>query len=394
MGGKQVKPESNHGQLIKRNHGRTLPSCGRAFWGLTPGNNKPKTRKDQMSSTINTIDVGQFQNCVFFSLTVRKPGVRCKVKDFAALETYLEQLHAENGNDETSEPAVELPKGFKGNGGGAVKVTKRILLPRKPTKEDPRPDPYEAACTFLNETKEKLTGRFGRALPSKIKEGLFVVRKELVQEFEDELRASLEKLSAEYLPAVKGDYVFSKERARGTPVKQGGLGPLYREADYPTADDFCGCFGLEWQWLALGVPEDLPAALRAEAAEKLERQFTEAAEEVKLALREAFADLIDHATEKLKPAAPGEKQAVFRDSMIGNIAQFCQVFESRNLMNDTDLASLVGQAKQLLTGLNPDRLRKYANVRQETQEKFEAIKAQLDAMITVKKGRKFNLSED
>ena len=348
-------------------------------------------------STINTINVEQFQNCVFFSLTVRKPGVRCKVKDFAALETYLEQLHAPEATEqpeETATPAVELPKGFKGNGNGAVKVTKRILLPRKPTKEDPRPDPYDAACTFLNETKERLTGRFGRALPSKIKEGLFVVRKELVQEFEDELRASLEKLSADYLPAVKGDYVFSKERARGTPVKQGGLGPLYREADYPTADEFCGNFGLEWQWLALGVPEDLPAALRAEAAEKLERQFTEAAEEVKLALRESFSDLINHASEKLKPAAPGEKQQVFRDSLIGNITQFCEVFESRNLMNDQDLAQLVTQAKQVLTGIQPDKLRKYANAREEAKASFDAIKSQLDAMITVKKGRKFDLSED
>jgi hypothetical protein len=345
--------------------------------------------------TVNTVDIEQFRECVFFSLTVRKPGNRAKVRDLSALEQYLTLLHADNanGDDTGSTPAVDLPKNFKGNG-DTVKITKRLLLGRKPTKEDPEPDPYVNTCAFLNEAKEKLTGRFGRALPSKIKEGLFVVRKDLVQEFEDELQATLTKLQNDYIPLVRDEYPMSKERAKTTPVKQGGLGPLYREADYPPMSEFLACFGLEWQWLALGVPDDLPAALRQEAAEKLERQFTEAAEEVKNALRESFADLISHASEKLKPAAPGEKSPVFRDSMIGNIQQFCSVFESRNLMNDQELASLVGQAKQVLTGLQPDRLRKYANVREATREQFDAIKAQIDTMITKQPSRRFDLSED
>ena len=122
--------------------------------------------------SINTVDVEQFRDCVFFSLTVRKPGNRAKVKDFGALEQYLDLLHAENNNgeDNGATPAVDLPRNFKGND-GTVKITKRLLLGRKPTKEDPNPDPYVNTCAFLNEAKEKLTGRFGRALPSKIRKG-------------------------------------------------------------------------------------------------------------------------------------------------------------------------------------------------------------------------------
>ena len=345
-------------------------------------------------STVNTIDVGQFQDAIFFSLTVRKPGNRAKVKDFGALEEYLSQLHADNANgDDVGQqaPAVDLPRGFKGKGDGTVKVTKRLLLGRKATKEDPNPDPYVNTCAFLNEAKEKLTGRFGRALPSKIKEGLFVVRKDLVQEFEDDLKATLAKLQADYIPQVRDEYPLARERAKTTPVKAGGLGPLYREGDYPPIADFLACFGLEWQWLALGVPDDLPAALRAEAAAKLEQQFTEAAEEVKLALRESFAELIAHATDKLKPAGPGEKQPVFRDTLIGNITQFCEVFQARNLMNDTELGSLVEQAKTVLAGVEPGKLRQFANVRETTRAQFAEIQAQLDAMITVKRGRVIDL---
>lgn len=344
-------------------------------------------------SEVTTINAEQFRECVFFSLTIRRPGNRAKVKDMTALETYLEQLHAPNGDTaEPIAPAVELPRNFKAN--GTVKVTKRLLLPVKPTAGNETPDPYENACAFLSEAKERLCGRFGRALPSRIKEGLFVVRKDLVQDFEDDLRATLDRLQSTYIPEVLADYPLAKQRAEQTPVKQGGLGPLYREADYPTAQDFVSCFGLEWQWLALGIPEDLPAALRAEAQQKLETQFAEAAEEVKNALRESFGELIAHATDKLKPAAPGEKSAVFRDSLIGNISQFIESFNARNLMNDSDLAALVNQAKTVLTGLNPDRLRKYANVREATREQFAQIQAQLDTMLTVPKSRKFDLSSD
>lgn len=344
---------------------------------------------------IQTVNAEQFRDCVFFSLTIRKPGNRAKVRDMSALAEYLRQLNAPDADGAAKvAPAVDLPRNITVDKLGSVKVTKRLLLPDKEKDSDP----FEAACAFLSERKDRLTGRFGRALPSKIKEGLFVVRKDLVQSFEDDLRADLATLAGTHIPAVQGDYAAAKSRAEKTPVKQGGLGPLYREADYPTVEDFCGLFGLEWQWLALGVPEDLPAALRAEAAEKLEKQFTEAAEEVKNALRVGFQELIAHATEKLT-SAPGEKPKIFRDTLIGNIAQFCEVFDSRNLMNDTELEALVTKAKAVLQGdngetMDAERLRKFANVRENTAKQFAEIGAALEGMITIQTSRKFELTDD
>ncbi len=344
-----------------------------------------------MTTQVTTIDVDKLRNGILFSLTVRKPGVRVKVKDMAALESYLAALHA--AGEDPVNAAVDAPRRMSSNGNGTVKITKRILLPKPVTKEDEEADPYEATTSFLNGIKEKLCGRFGRALPSKIKEGLFIVRKDLVESFEEDLKAALNKLESTYIPAVRDDYEASKARAKETPVKQGGLGPLYREADYPTAEEFCGMFGLEWQYLQLGIPADLPEALRAEQAAKLERQFAEASEEITLALRESFQALITHATEKLS-CKPGEKPPRFHDTLIGNIGQFCEVFESRNLLNDTALQNLVNQAKTVITGLDPDRLRTYANVREETRTKFEAIQKQLDTMLVSQKSRHFDLSDE
>ena len=373
---------------------------------------------------IRTINIEQFTDSLFISITVRRPGNRAKVRDLGKLEEYLAQLQApepeatgENG--ETVTPAVELPKNFNpGKANGTIKITKRLLLPQQPSEGNPEPqDPFQAACKFLYETKEKLTGRFGMAMPSKIKEGLFVLRKhrpclcggkdpeckncdpekpgfiDQITEFQTQLERAQAKLHADYIPNVVSDYPGARDRARDLPVKKGGLGPLFDPNDYPSPEVFARCFGIEWNWLALGVPEDLPAKLREEAAAKLENQFAEAAEEVKNALRESFAELISHATDKLT-VKPGEKPPKFHDSLIGNIAQFIEVFNARNMMGDAQLETLVNQAKQVLVGLEPDRLRKYANVKEKTREQFAAIKAQLDAMITTDKGRKFDLAED
>lgn len=347
-------------------------------------------------STVRSINAEAFRDSVFFNLSVLRPGIRRKVKNMEALEEYLKLSHADTGeaSNGDAQAAVDLPKSFKPGNNGAVKVTKRILLPVKPTKENPNPDPYENARRFLDEVKAELCGRFGKATPSYISEGLFVLKKDYVQEFEDKLRQALETLKTQYIPAVIADYPLAKARAEQTPVKKGGLGPLYDENDYCGPERFANCFGLEWQWLALDIPEDLPAALRAEAQAKLETQFTQAAEDIKNALREGFQELIAHAAEKLKPAAPGEKAPQFKDSLIGNISQFVECFQARNLLNDTELAALVAQAKNVLVGLQPDRLRKYANVREATREQFATIQAQLDAMIAPAQTRKFDLESD
>lgn len=327
-------------------------------------------------SSISTVNAEQFRNAVFFSLSVRKWGNRAKVKDEAKLREYLALLNAKDGE------TVQLQSNGESVSAPVTKTTKPLV----------RSDKLDELNRFLSETKSNLCGPFGKANPSKIKDGLFVVSKALVQEFEDTLNGALKEMRDKYLPAFLDDYQPAKDRARNDPVKQGGLGPLYNEGDYPLSGELAQLFGLEWQWLALGVPEDLPAALRAQAAEKLEKQFTEAAEEVKTALRASFAELIGHAVERLAPNEDG-KPKVFRDSMIGNIQQFIDVFTARNIMNDTELQQLVDKAQEILVEANPDSLRKDMTVRDTIKKKFEEVKAILDPMIETKKSRKFQLED-
>lgn len=329
-----------------------------------------------MTASITTINAARFKGTVFFSLTLRRKfGNRGKVNDAAKLAEYLVAKKAAEAS--ATNNAVQMD--------GACKATKQLVVS----------EPLDTLNEYMNGVKDKLVGRFGMANPSMIKAGLFTVSETLVQQFEDDLAKASKKLDEEFTPAFLADYPQAIERARTLPVAAGGLGPLFKESDYPAPGKLNDAFGFEWQWLALSVPEGLPEGLKQAAQQKLEKQLSDAADEIQTALRESFRDLITHATDKLT-SAPGEKPRVFRDSLIGNIQAFIDSFNARNVMNDAELGQLVEQAKKLLGGgnLTANKLRQFASVRDVARKQFEEIKTALDGMIETGSERRFDFSQD
>lgn len=337
-----------------------------------------------MPNTVKTVNIEQFKDSVFWSLKLSRWPARATCKNPALLMAYLELLNAKDGEAVTAVAVDGAPR--NGQGVTAANVTKTTYPLIGECKE------FTDLCDHLRETKDRLAGPLGRASQSRIQKGLFVVRKSDIEFFETELNRATDKLTLELIPAFMRVLPDAIRSAETLPVKQGGLGPLFNRMDYPPEDAIEESFKLDWQWLALGVPDDLPESLRAEANAKFQRQMEEAAEEVKQALRVSLGDFVTHLVERLQPGEDG-KQKVFRDSLIGNIAQFCEVFDSRNIMNDGELATLVNRAKTLIAGVTPDKLRQYSAVKETALNGFSEIKAQLDTMITERKGRKVSLDD-
>jgi len=343
------------------------------------------TTTNTTTAHITNIDADRFRQAVFFRIKIRRFGNRAKVSDAAALTEYL-RLQKLPLDTATDDGAVTAPA----DAGSFDRVTA--------SKQLIRSEPLDKLNAFLSETKDKLVGRFGRATQSNIQAGLFLVRVDNVQSFEDQLEEAQTKLGLELIPAFESDYNAAIERARTLPVNRGGLGPLFNAADYPSAADAVAAFGIEWNWLSLSVPENLPAQLRQAAAEKLENQFAEAANEVKLALREGFQQLIAHAAEALKPGEDGGKK-IFRNSLTDNIQAFIDSFNDRNVMGDAELEALVTKARGVLTGIETggkktaDVLRKDASLRENTGKQFAEIAATLGAAIETERSRQFSFDE-
>lgn len=366
----------------------------------TRDNNNNDNTKKVMSETTTTaaqrtftVDAERFKNSVFVRLTVRRWGNRAQVKDATKLAAYLlqqEQEIAENP-EAKSNPMLEIDaataKAIKSAKMGSLKVTVPLL----------RSAALDAVNDALNNGKKRI---LSLCVPSTVQPGMFVASPAAAQKIERIIEEVQSELALKLLPNFEKDFTPAIERARTDKIINGGLGPLFNAQNYPDADAAAQCFGLENYFWSLKVPDNLPAEMRAAQQEKLEKTFTEAAETVTLALREGLQKMIQHATERLSPSEDGTKK-VFRDTVVENVQDFIDCFADRNIMNDSQLAALVEQAKGVLTGIQgrngqtaADALRTNDELREKTRQQFAAINQQLSAMIEEQKERAFDFSAD
>lgn len=245
---------------------------------------------------------------------------------------------------------------------------------------------YDAIKSFMGEIRAWV---YRNTVPSFFKEGFQLVKLDGVEGIEKRMRRAVKEQLPALVEAFLAVYPQQIEEARKVlePVGQ------FNANDYPPAEQMRRAFNITWNWISFTVPEGLPAELRQAEQDKLEKQFSDAGEQIKSALRVAFAELIKHAQERLT-AAPGEKSKVFRDSMIGNIQEFIETFNQRNLLNDVELAQLVSRAKEILTGVNAQKVRDSADIKNKVVSGMAEITAKLGEMVIEKPARLFDLGDD
>lgn len=227
----------------------------------------------------------------------------------------------------------------------------------------------------------------GRAMPSATRRGIYFVRRDMVAEFEAALETALTKLQTELVPAFLRNYLGQCEEMRTK------LGDFFDERDYPGVDVIEASFSIEWSWLALSVPNELPEEVREREVAKLRQSYADAQTEIRQALRTGFKDLVDHAVERLTPATDGTPK-VFRNSLINNFNEFFDTFHARNLMDDAELAGAVSQARQILSGINPEALRTSDDIRQQVIAGFQQVAALTDGLVVVSQNaRRFSLDD-
>lgn len=324
----------------------------------------------------STVDLERFKNSVGFTATFSaKWGNSRKANiDKVTLEKEAKTI-------------AEAQAGTEATKSEQKKAKERLQL----KKQLIRSPEYDAIRSFYGELAIWVRSR---TVPSFWKEGFRLVGLSGV----NDIQSRMEKAQRDELPALVEKFLaaypgqIEEARAVLEPVGQ------FNRLEYPSVEEMRSAFDISWNWIAFTVPEQLPESIRKAETDKLERQLMDAGEQITLALRVGFKELIDHATERLK-VDPGEKPKTFKDTLIGNIMEFIDTFQSRNITNDAELAILVSRAKEIIAPsngkpLSPQKLRDAAMTREETAKQFAEIQATLDGMITTTKGRKFNLEPD
>jgi hypothetical protein len=174
------------------------------------------------------------------------------------------------------------------------------------------------------------------------------------------------------------------------------LRSLYNPADYPPVDEVAGEFGLSWQYVSFGVPDQLKGISQEvweQERDKAAQRMAEASSEIQQVLRQSMADLVAHMAERLKDGADG-KPLKFKQSTVSNLVEFLSNFSFRNVTDDLQLQGLVGRARDLLQGVAADDLRTSGDMRTRVRQGMAALAADLDGILVKAGGRKMRLADE
>ena len=147
------------------------------------------------------------------------------------------------------------------------------------------------------------------------------------------------------------------------------LNGLFRAADYPTAAALRFKFGFDYSVFPIPDSDDFRVSLADDEVERIRAEIQGRAESsVNDAMADCWARLyaaVKHMADKLR-----EPEAIFRDSLIGNIGELCDVLPRLNLTGDAKLTAVLDEARAALVPLSPDKLRKF-----EVERKSAALAA-------------------
>lgn len=155
------------------------------------------------------------------------------------------------------------------------------------------------------------------------------------------------------------------------------LGDLYDEKDYPTKENITDKFNMDMA--ILPVPSnDFRVALSSDELTRIQEDLESRMATVQ---QEAMNDCwhrlykhVEHITEKLS-----DPKNIFRDSMIENARETCDLLTRLNIAEDPNLEAMRQQVERKLLDHHPDTLRNDLDVRQDTAEEARKI---MDAMTT------------
>lgn len=231
---------------------------------------------------------------------------------------------------------------------------------------------------------EARTWLYARSLPFPIEGVCFVPTANITKI--DEKLSDFERRFNDAADAFAGDFAAIREAARQK------LGQLYDESDYPR--DIRRKFDFGWRFITF-APAGESQLISPEIVEREQRKFQElmarAQADAVNALRERFAALVDHAVERLSGEREGGKPKIFRDTLVGNIREFLESFETLNIADDKALHALVERVRALTDGVDTKGLRDDASLRAHVATKMTEVQNALDGMMIERPTRKIRL---
>jgi hypothetical protein len=148
---------------------------------------------------------------------------------------------------------------------------------------------------------------------------------------------------------------------------QNYLGNLYDTNDYPDSKTIEDKFSFTIKIEPIPSADDFRVNLQSGELDKVKKEIEKRSEEAK---ETAMADLwnrlynaVNHMSERLNN--PGK---VFRNSLVGNTIELCNILPKLNITNDPDLECMRLQIENKLCAADPQTLRDNSHIRREVAD--------------------------
>ena len=245
----------------------------------------------------------------------------------------------------------------------------------------------KAVREYLNDTKQFVVRR---SLPSMFKGGVYLIPTSQVEAVDNwliERNAGLPTVVKAFADVLETRIEENKKR----------LANLSHDPEWPTVSQIMNAYRFEWRFLTFDTPSALKGLSRGlweREAEKARASIVEVREAGETLLRLKMQELVARMVDRLTPDADG-KPKVFRNTLVPNLSEFLDVFDSRNeIVQDAELARLATRAKMLLDGVDSEMLRNEEGVRNAVVGGFAKIQSALDTMVTKKPTRQIDFTDE
>ena len=175
---------------------------------------------------------------------------------------------------------------------------------------------------------------------------------------------------------------FIKEYPTIIANAQERLGQLLDGKKLPTTNEIRDRFGVSKDVMPLPSTNDFRVKLGDAEVNQIKKQMTisinEMTENAMADLWSRFAELIEKVEHTL-----GKSDKIFRDSMISNLKEFCDLVPNLNMTDDEALEAVRKEVTEKLTNLMPENLRKNKKERQIAHKDAQDILKKMKGYTTL-----------
>ena len=151
------------------------------------------------------------------------------------------------------------------------------------------------------------------------------------------------------------------------------LGTLFSASDYPDVQDIASKFRFSVKYAPVPDVGDWRVDVGNDAKQQLmESYVTYYSSNLEQAMREPW-ERMHEALKNMSIKLSGDKKQIFRDTLVGNVVELCDLMEKFNVTGDPKMKQAKAKIENALLGITPDALREDDDLRLDSKSKVDSL---------------------